>query len=124
ALAPNCREFKREEGQIEWRRAAIEIYNQWRAFQPWPGVFTNATFGEKKMKIKILKMLSPAIQDVIVSDMPTNRQEARNPSPFIKLNKKSLGTVAGDGQIILIDELQPEGKKAMNAEAFINGYLR
>ncbi|MEK7189987.1 MAG: methionyl-tRNA formyltransferase, partial [Patescibacteria group bacterium] len=27
ALATNCREFKREDGQIDWRRSAMEIYN-------------------------------------------------------------------------------------------------
>lgn len=113
--ATHCREFKREDGRIDWSQPAVKIYNQWRAFQSWPGVFTEAIFGEKKMKIKILKMRPPA--NVIL-------REEKNLYHFIKLNKKSLGAVAGDGQAVMIDELQPEGKKTMNAEAFINGYLR
>ncbi|HBV58168.1 MAG TPA: hypothetical protein DEB73_02835 [Candidatus Magasanikbacteria bacterium] len=32
--------------------------------------------------------------------------------------------MAGDGQVLIIEELQPEGKLKMKAEAFINGYMR
>ncbi|MBI5022805.1 MAG: methionyl-tRNA formyltransferase [Candidatus Magasanikbacteria bacterium] len=116
-LATYCREFKREDGQIDWSKSAEKIYNQWRALQPWPGVFTEAMFGGKKMKIKILKMSLAADFNVI------SKMEKKLSSPFIKLNKKTLGAVAGDGQTLIIDELQPEGKKIMTAEAFINGYL-
>lgn len=136
ALATNCREFKREDGQIDWSQSAVEIYNQWRAFQPWPGVFTEVTFGKKKIKIKILKMCYPVSfppclpagrrtrESSPTNWMPDHVVHDNIDNPFIKLNKKSLGAMAGDGQIILIDELQPEGKKAMNVESFINGYLR
>ncbi len=114
AIATFCREFKREDGQIDWSKPAVKIFNQWRALQPWPGVFTEIMVGKKKIKIKILKMQMAPVPDSFI----------KSNDPFIKLNKKSLGAMAGDGQMILIDELQPEGKKAMNAEAFINGYLR
>lgn len=129
ALATFCHEFKREDGQIDWRKPAGEIYNQWRALQPWPGIFTESTFSGKKMKIKILKMRYPMSFPQTRESSPTNWMPDQvvhdNISkPFIKLNKKSLGAVAGDGQIILIDELQPEGKRAMKAEEFINGYWR
>lgn len=121
ALATHCREFKREDGRIDWSQPTMKIYNQWRAFQPWPGVFTEAIFGEKKMKIKILRMRPPAAAPNVIL---LRRPAEKDPSPFIKLNKKSLGAVAGDDRVVLIDELQPEGKKTMDAEAFINGYLR
>lgn len=127
--ASYCRELKREDGQIDWRKPAGEIYNQWRALQPWPGVFTEAVLGNNKMKIKILKMRSPVSFPRTRESSPTNWMPNQvghdnTKNSFIKLNKKTLGAVAGDSQIILIDELQPEGKLAMNAEAFINGYLR
>jgi methionyl-tRNA formyltransferase len=32
--------LKKEDGKIDWRRAAAEIYNRMRAFTPWPGAFT------------------------------------------------------------------------------------
>ena len=115
ALATNCYEFKREDGQIDWSKSAGEIYNQWRALQPWPGVFTEAMFGGKKMKIKILKMSRGATVEA---------NSTKNFSPFTKINKKILCAMAGDGQVLIIEELQPEGKLKMKAEAFINGYMR
>jgi methionyl-tRNA formyltransferase len=97
ALATNCREFKREDGQIDWHCSAQKIYNQWRALQPWPGIFTEAMFGGKKIKIKILKMRPASSSDITLN-------EAKN-IPFIKINKKILGAMAGDDQTLIIDEL-------------------
>ncbi len=34
--------LKREAGRIDWRRSAAQIYNCWRGFQPWPGIFALA----------------------------------------------------------------------------------
>ncbi len=39
--------LKREDGQIDFARPAIEIYNRWRGFQPWPGAYTS--FRGKKL---------------------------------------------------------------------------
>src|ERR1700686_985175 len=32
--------LKREDGRIDWKRPAIEIYNRMRGFAPWPGAYT------------------------------------------------------------------------------------
>src|SRR6202521_4417399 len=32
--------LKREDGRIDWRRPAMEIYNRMRGFAPWPGAYT------------------------------------------------------------------------------------
>ncbi len=113
AQASFCRRLTREQGRIDGHKPAYEIYNQWRALQPWPGVF-----GEfKKLRIKILKMRP-------IDKTPDQIGHDKKNDPFIKLNKKTLGLMAGDGKLLLIDELQPEGKRPMTAEEFINGYLR
>ena len=75
------------------------------------------------MKIKILKMRPTTSSDVTMNLPVRQAGEAKN-FPFIKINKKILGAVAGDKKILVIDELQPEGKRVMTAEAFINGYWR
>ena len=38
--------------------------------------------------------------------------------------KAALTLKCADGQILVIDKLQPEGRKAMDAKAFINGYKK
>jgi methionyl-tRNA formyltransferase len=37
--------LKKEDGRIDWRHAAKEIYNRMRGFTPWPGAYT--TFRER-----------------------------------------------------------------------------
>ena len=32
--------LKKEDGRIDWRRPAMEIYNRMRGFAPWPGAYT------------------------------------------------------------------------------------
>jgi methionyl-tRNA formyltransferase len=32
--------LKKEDGLIDWRRGAREIYHRWRGFNPWPGAYT------------------------------------------------------------------------------------
>ncbi len=93
----------REDGRIDWSRPARQIYNQWRASQPWPGTFTELRIKNQELRIKILKMR-------------LSNQSALG-------DKKGLGMVCGDGKILAIDQLQPEGKKTMTAEEFINGYI-
>ncbi len=50
-LAPMLR---REDGRIEWSRTAVEIYNRWRGFQPWPGAFTS--FRGKKLSVHSMRV--------------------------------------------------------------------
>ena len=38
----------REDGQIDFSRTAVETYNRWRGFQPWPGAWTTLA-GKKRM---------------------------------------------------------------------------
>lgn len=97
----------REDGKIDWQKPAQTIFNQWRAFLPWPGVYA-----EQKSRIKLIKLK--------LSDLKAESKS--NPGQFIKIGQKNLGVICGDKKILLIAELQPEGKKMMTAEEFLNGY--
>ena len=103
--------LNREDGKINWTRPADEIYNQWRALQPWPGVYTEIRNQRLEIRIKLLKMkLGPKTDKM--------------PGEFIILDKKRLAMACAKNQSIEILELQPEGKKPLTAEQFINGYLK
>lgn len=44
---------------------------------------------------------------------------------MLKMGEEAdLELKCADGQILAIDEIQPEGRKAMNAKAFLNGYKK
>lgn len=98
--------LKREDGQIDFTKTAAQIFNQYRALTPWPGVFAQTDH----QSIKFIKMVK--------SDGWTDLA----PGQLLVKNKKLyLGMLDG---VLEILELQPSGGKTMNAEQFINGYSK
>jgi len=101
-----CKEFKKEDGEINWQKSAIEIYNQHRGMIKWPGVFT---FLNGK-RLKILKM---KLEENI------KNEKDKNGSVLVINNRLFIN--CGDENLIEILELQLEGKKPITAKEFLNG---
>lgn len=97
-----CKKLDRDDGKIDWQKSSTEIYNQYRAFTPWPGVWT--TWNDKRLKL--LKM-SPSDKK-----LESGKVTIENDIIYI-------GTANGSIEII---ELQLEGKPVMSSKVFINGY--
>ena len=96
--------LKREDGIIDFRRTATEIYNRLRGFQPWPGALT--TFRGKQLNIWKAK---PG--------------EARGSAEAtLAVEGERLLAGCGGNSSLEILELQPEGKKRMATRDFIHGY--
>ncbi len=95
--------LKKEDGRIDFRRTADEIYNRLRGFQPWPGAF--ATFRGKNLNIWQAK---PVLRELAQAEL------------VLEQNHMLVGCANGTSLTIL--ELQPEGKKRMSAHDFIHGY--
>jgi len=95
--------LKKEDGRINFRQTAQEIYNRIRGFQPWPGAFT-------LFRGKILN---------IAAARPDSEQV-----PQAQLLAKGAQVFVGCGRNTSLEilELQPEGKKRMPARDFIQGY--
>jgi methionyl-tRNA formyltransferase len=106
-LATMTRLLKKQDGEIEWTQSAAEIERQVRAFSPWPGTFTHGPRGQ----IKILTV-NLAGESVV----GPNRAE---PGLVFK-HKRAVYVATGQGAIHLLS-VQPAGKKAMTAEALLNG---
>lgn len=96
--------ISKADGQINWQKSAQEIYNQFRAFYPWPGVWT-------KWNGKILK---------ITNLKPANLENTHPPAtPGTVINGNII--VCGNGTLIEIKTLQLEGKKELSIIDFLNG---
>ena len=94
----------REMGQIEWTKTATDIWNQARAFTPWPGVFTH-------LNGKLIKLIEVE---------PINTIEL---APCIIGQSNSDGIIVGCGKEALrISQLQKDGGKRLTAEAFLAGH--
>lgn len=97
------RPLERADAELDLRRPAQELYNQWRAFQPWPGAFVMVDG-----------------QRVVVTEMDRPLADGRLVGRA-SLDDDSLLVGCGSGALRLTG-LQPEGRKAMTARAFANGY--
>jgi methionyl-tRNA formyltransferase len=98
--------LKREDGQVDFARSAMEIYNRWRGFQPWPGAYTY--FRGKKLVLHRLIPMGPGGEQGVPGEARVERERL-----FID---------CGDGSRIEIFEVQPEGKKRMPVADFLRGY--
>lgn len=96
----------KETCQVDWNKSSIEVFNFVRGLNPYPSAW--AVINEKKYKIHKV-----SVND---SDQTANLL----PGQFEVVDKKIIRIKTRDGFVIL-DELQPEGKKRMNAEAFLRG---
>lgn len=107
--------LKKEDGKIDWKKPAECIERQIRAFQLWPGSFSEfQILNQKSQKLKILKA------DVL-------KQTKNGPfgvpgKTFLAPNDKIAVQTGKD--FLVIEKLQLEGKKPMSSEEFLRGHLK
>lgn len=105
-----CQMIDREDGRIYWEEDAQEIYNKFRALYPWPGIFT---FMRQTDHLTRVKLLSIRIQK--------HDPLEKHPQGEVFLIGEDVGVQTSSG-VILLDEIQIEGKKPAKIKDFINGY--
>lgn len=107
--ASYCKILKREDGKIDWDNDAQNIHNKYRAFSPWPGIFS---FWKRDDSIYRLKLNHIKLLEQTKKLQPIGKV-------FIFEN-----TVAIQAKIGLIkpEEIQMEGKKNTTIEEFLKGY--
>lgn len=110
----------KEDGKIDWKKSAIEIERQIRAFTPWPGCWTIWNIGGKEKRVKILDAV--LIEGVMsISRVQTGGIKQFRPGQIITTANKKMTVVCGIGHLEIL-KLQQEGKKEMSGEEFLTGY--
>ena len=110
-------EIKKEDGKIDWTKSAVEIERQIRAMSPWPSAFTKVN--GKNLKIwgaKVIAMFGGDLFSKIPGQNPT-----KSAGKVWVADETGLHVKTGDG-ILVIEELQLEGKKRMKTADFLRGY--
>ena len=98
--------LKKEMGLIDWKKSAEEVGRQVRGLLPWPGTYT---FREgKKLIIGAVKAEKQEVPPNLV------------PGAVLRADKSGLLVQTGEGALRIL-QIQPEGKKMMDAKAFLNG---
>lgn len=100
----------RDDGQMDFSsRAAHELYNRWRGFQPWPGAFT-ALDGKKLIAHRMALATEPATTGDCVIE-----------PGHIFVEGQRLFVACADNTWLELLEVQLEGKKRMAAAEFLRG---
>lgn len=106
--------LKKEDGKIDWAENAVTIHNKIRAMNPWPGAYT--FFKNKRLEV----WTSSVVAEGSGQSSPKSKERDK-PGTVVLLNKDGIGVATGGG-MLLIKELQIEGKKRTKAEDFVRGY--
>ena len=93
--------LKKEEGRLDFTRAAEELERRVRAFNPWPGAFMD-------FEGTMLKVHRAHVDE---GNVPAGKRLVWRDQP----------AVGAGGGIFVLDEVQPPGKKSMSGKAFSSG---
>jgi methionyl-tRNA formyltransferase len=100
----------KEDGKIDWNQSADVLARKVRAFTPWPGAYTK--WGDRLLKI---------ISAHAVQTNTTLETRIGTVSSGKEHGAQTLTVATGNG-LLIIEKLQLEGKKVMNADEFLRGY--
>jgi len=103
--------LKKEDGRMDFARSANNLFNRLRGFQPWPGAFT--IFKGKTLQVHRAQPVQHAIQ------LTPGEVAVEGTRLFVGCGEDKAKDA--DTTLELI-EVQPEGKRRMTAQEFINGY--
>ncbi len=107
ALATRARMLKKEDGVVDWSRSAEAIDARRRGFDPWPGAFT----GLGKLRL------------ALCDTEPVPEESHDNPpGTILSAGKRGLLVACGEGTVLRIREVKPDGKRAMGIRSFLNGH--
>jgi methionyl-tRNA formyltransferase len=98
--------LSKELSPMDWTRTARQLHDQVRGLIPWPSAITELDGVRCKVWVTTL----------------TGETTGKAPGTVIQADKKGLKLACGDGMVLQIDELQPDGKKRMAATAFLLGH--
>ena len=104
SLATYAPMLTKEDGLVRWEQDAETICRHVRAMQPWPGAVT--MWNGRQLKV--------------LRARPIAERRSEVPGSVIR-HQKDLAVVAGSG-VVILDEVQMAGKRALAAVDFMHGY--
>jgi methionyl-tRNA formyltransferase len=104
ARAIYCQPIAKDDGEIDWRRSALDIWRRVRAFYPWPGSFS-------RWRGRTLKIVEAA---------PLAGKTKAKAGEVVALDSGGFGIGSGDG-VLNIVKVQLEGKQVLSAAEFLRG---
>ena len=101
SLATYAPMLKKEDGKLDFTHDVNELERRIRAFNPWPGTFMEV--------------------DGMILKIHRSHVEAGDASAGQRLIVQDQPAVGARGGFLILDEVQPAGKKSMSGKAFLAG---
>ncbi|OGV95317.1 MAG: methionyl-tRNA formyltransferase [Nitrospinae bacterium RIFCSPLOWO2_02_FULL_39_110] len=105
SIATYAPKLKKEDCLIDWSIGAKKIVNKIRGLTPAPGAYTS--YNGKRLKITNAEYL--------IKEVKAEKGEV------FEVNRNGIKVICGDG-LVIIKNLQPEGKRVMGVGEFISGH--
>ena len=93
--------LKKEEGKLDFTHDANELERRIRAFNPWPGAYMEF--------------------DGVLLKIHRAHVESGNAEAGKRLVVQNQPAVGAGGGLLILDEVQPAGKKSMSGKSFLSG---
>ncbi|QOP46701.1 methionyl-tRNA formyltransferase [Sulfurimonas paralvinellae] len=98
--ATHCKKITKADGLIAFDDAQT-LFNKYRAFTPWPGIYLKTKLKLKKIELQ-------------------EKESQNTPGEILAIDKESIVVGCAKGSIRIF-RVQPESKKEMDVLAYING---
>lgn len=110
--------LKKEQGRLDFTREVNELERQIRAFNPWPGAFMD-------FDGTMLKIHRAHVAPLPGGDRETSRRGGAGAREVEAAGQRLVfqnqPAVGARGGILVLDEVQPAGKKPMSGRSFLSG---
>jgi methionyl-tRNA formyltransferase len=104
--ATYAQKITKAEGLVDWDLPAARLHNLVRGLQPWP-------------------LVSASIEGLRCRIHETRRTDLRAEGPggtIVQADKDVIAIVGGDGHVLHLTRIQPEGRRVMTAREFLAGH--
>ena len=98
--------LSKELSPMNWGKTARQLHDQVRGLYPWPSAAA----------------VLDGIRCKIIRTVLLEEETGRPAGTVVQADKKGLRVACGDGRVLEILELQPDGRKPMTASAFLMGH--
>lgn len=114
--------LKKSDGEIDFDRSAKQIFDQVRAFVPWPRSYTNWT-PENKGPLRLIVGQTSVVQESDLAEVELAELTVADVAAgaVALCDSKRLWIQTSDGLISIV-EIQPSGKRQMPIADFLRGH--
>jgi methionyl-tRNA formyltransferase len=116
ALATVAPKITREDGLLDWTLPAAAIHNRVRGLYPWPHAFTYLD-GARLIILKTRVDALPAA----AGHEDAHETAGVAPGTVVEVSRDAIHVATGHGGRLVIEELQPEGKRPMRVRDYLAG---